>query len=155
MVALDLLSDFFKYYFQYKYQLAIDGTVAPYRMPFLLGGGSLIFKPHSKYFEHFYNDLEPYVHYIPVKSDLSDLVEKIMWAEQNPDKAKAIAHNGQQFANENLLPQHIFCYHLHLLNYFSTIVTSDVKVLPDMEIVSQKNIPCDCNDLTKFSKEEL
>ena len=32
--------------------------------------------------------LQPWVHYIPVKADLSDLVERIHWARDNDDKAK-------------------------------------------------------------------
>ncbi|XP_066157436.1 protein O-glucosyltransferase 2-like [Euwallacea fornicatus] len=146
---------FFKF-FDYKYQLAIDGTVAPYRTPFLLAGGSLVFKPHSKYYEYFYHDLEPLIHYIPVKSDLSDLVEKLIWAKNNNDKAQVIVQNGQTFANNNLLPQHIFCYYAHLLNELSKAITSKIKVLEDMEVVNQKkNIQCDCLRLKEYSKDEL
>ena len=50
-----------------------------------------------KYFEHFYSDLKPWVHYVPVKADLSDLIEKIRWAKNNDDKAKKIVNNAQKF----------------------------------------------------------
>lgn len=125
-------------------------------MPFLLGGGSLIFKPKSKYYEHFYNDLEPNTHYVPLKRDLSDLLEKIEWANNHDSTAKSIGQNGQNFANDNLLPQNVFCYHLHLLNELSKVVTSEIKVLEDMELLEQqKNIPCDCIDLEQNKKDEL
>ena len=71
---------------QYKYQLNIDGTVAAYRFPYLLGGGALVFKQDSNYYEYFYKSLKPNVHYIPFKRDLSDLKEKIQWAKENDDK---------------------------------------------------------------------
>ncbi|CAH1129375.1 unnamed protein product [Ceutorhynchus assimilis] len=144
---------FFRF-FDYKYQLAIDGTVAAYRMPFLLAGGSLVFKPQSKYYEHFYGDLEANTHYIPVKTDLSDLVEKINWAKSHDNEAKVIAQNGQKFVNENLLPKHIFCYHMHLLNQLSKVIVSEVNILNDMELVNQKkDIPCSC--LGANQKDEL
>jgi hypothetical protein len=97
--------------FQYKYQINIDGTVAAYRFPYLLAGDALVFKQNSKYYEHFYKQLEPGEHYIPFKSDLSDLVDRIHWAKDNDAEAQRIARTGQKFAQENLMPQDVFCYH--------------------------------------------
>lgn len=96
---------------QYKYQINVDGTVAAYRFPYLLGGGSLVFKQESKYHEHFYSLVEPWVHYIPIQPDLSDLVDQIRWAQENDEKAHKIALMGQKFAQQNLMPLDIFCYH--------------------------------------------
>lgn len=130
--------------------MGIDGTVAAYRLPYLLAGGSLVFKQESKYYEHFYRLLIPNVHYVPVKADLSDLVEKVQWATVNDAKAKEIAKNGQQFANNHLLPKDIFCYYAHLLEEFSKRITSEIKVLEGMEKVEQKqNKNCDCLSTTK------
>ncbi|CAL4157450.1 unnamed protein product, partial [Meganyctiphanes norvegica] len=66
---------FFKF-FDYKYQLNIDGTVAAYRFPYLMAGSGVVFKQDSTYYEFFYRDLEPLVHFIPFERNLSDLVEK-------------------------------------------------------------------------------
>lgn len=127
--------------------------MAAYRLPYLLAGGSLLFKQDSKYYEHFYNQLLPYVHYIPVKIDLSDLVEKIHWAIANDAKAKEIAKNGQIFANNHLLPKDVYCYYANLLQAFSQKIVSKIDILVGMEKVEQKqNIQCDCITTTK---EEL
>jgi hypothetical protein len=138
-------------FFDYKYQLALDGTVAAYRFPYLLAGGSLIIKQESPYYEHFYNDLKPNTHYVQIKRDLSDVVEKVSWAVHNDEEAHFIASNGQQFANENLLPQHIFCYYAHLLNQFSTLIKSDIIILENMEKVEQvkQQNYCDCKTTIK------
>jgi len=64
-------------FFRHKYQIAVDGTVAAYRLPYLLAGDSVVMKQASPYYEHFYSQLEPNVHYIPLKRDLSDLFKKI------------------------------------------------------------------------------
>lgn len=101
-------------FLQYKYQVNIDGTVAAYRFPFLLGGDSLVFKQDSPYYEHFYSKLTPYKHYVPIKRDLSDLIEKILWAKENEDTVKEIIANAREFVEHNLLPQHIYCYHMAL-----------------------------------------
>lgn len=72
--------------FQYKYQINVDGTVAAYRMPYLLAGDSVVLKQDSIYYEHFYKQLQPWVHYIPFKADLSDLLEKIQWAKDHDEE---------------------------------------------------------------------
>ena len=60
-------------------------------------------------------ELKPWVHYVPVSPDFSDLEEKVYWAINNDDKAKQIADNGSayaaQFANstfENDLRMEVF-----------------------------------------------
>lgn len=120
--------------------------MASYRFPYLLAGGSLVFKQESKYYEHFYSDLVPNVHYVAIKEDLSDLVEKILWAKQNDAEAYRIAKNGQKFANDNLLPKDIFCYYGNLLQQFSQKIVSKIEVLEGMEIVesSKENKFCYC-----------
>jgi len=37
----------------------------------------------------------PWVHYVPVKQDLSDLLSNIKWLRDNDDKAYEIAQNGK------------------------------------------------------------
>lgn len=54
-------------------------------------------------------------HYVPVNRDLSNLVEKIQWAKQNDNVARRIARQAQQFANEQLTPDKVLCYHVTLL----------------------------------------
>lgn len=88
--------------------------MAAYRFPYLLAGDSLVFKQESSFYEHFYKKLEPNLHYISFKRDLSDLLEKLKWAKDNDKKGKEIMENGQKFALENLMPQHIYCYHVSL-----------------------------------------
>ena len=57
--------------------------MAAYRMPYLLVGDAVVFKHNSQYYEHFYHDLQPMVHYVPYKKDLSDIKNKILWAKNN------------------------------------------------------------------------
>ena len=118
-------------FLQYKYQINVDGTVAAYRLPYLMIGDAVVIKQDSEYYEHFYHQLEPYKHYIPMQHDLSDIVEQVQWAVSNDDmvgmitkcyveiffiiQAREIGKTGQEFAKFNLLPEHIYCYIVSLL----------------------------------------
>lgn len=90
---------------QYKYQINIDGTVAAYRLPYLLAGDSVVFKQDSGYYEHFYGELRPWEHYIPVRADLGDLLDKIQWARDHDEEVTTVilteVRNG--FNNELLM----------------------------------------------------
>ncbi|XP_055128995.1 protein O-glucosyltransferase 3 isoform X2 [Symphalangus syndactylus] len=73
-------------FFKYKYQVNVDGTVAAYRYPYLMLGDSLVLKQDSPYYEHFYMALEPWKHYVPIKRNLSDLLEKVKWAKKYAER---------------------------------------------------------------------
>ncbi|CAG5131230.1 unnamed protein product [Candidula unifasciata] len=124
-------------FFQYKYQLNIDGTVAAYRLPYLLAGDAAIFKQESDYYEHFYSELEPNVHYIPIRRDLSDLLEKIQWAREHDDEVRKVAENGQVFARKNLTPADILCYHVRAFESFAKHLKKKPTETRGFELVEQ------------------
>ena len=85
---------------KYKYLIDIAG-----------GGGTTWTGTHSKLglpgllFHHitptkdyFHSHIKPYVHYVPVSPDLSDLKEKYEWAESNPGQARTISNQATNFA---------------------------------------------------------
>lgn len=72
-------------------------------------------KQDSNYYEYFYNQLVPGEHYIPVKRDLSDLVDKILWAKENDEEAQKIGKAGRNAMRDLALPRDVFCYHITLL----------------------------------------
>ena len=146
-------------FFDYKYQLCLDGTVAAYRLPYLLAGGSVVFKQDSDYFEHFYKDLKPWQHFIPVKKDLSDLLERIKWAKDNDAEVRKIAENARNFVIENLLPDHVLCYYGSFLQKWSELIKNEVKIGPKMELVNFEKTktsrfpPCDCKHDARSESE--
>lgn len=80
-------------------------------MPYLLAGGSLVLKQDSEFYEHFYNELEPMIHYIPFERNLSNLVDKLQWALSHDDDVKQIAENAREFTLSHLMPKDILCYY--------------------------------------------
>jgi len=152
-------------FFDHKYQFNIDGTVAAYRLPYLLAGNAVVFKQESPYYEHFYSELLPWVHYIPVAHDLSDLLDRIKWAKENDEKVKQISINSQNFVMKHLLPHNILCYHAQLLSRWSKLLKNKVLIREGMEKVTKttqndrfKSCECTKNDAENskvFDRTEL
>ncbi len=81
---------------EYKYILHIDGYVSAYRLSSELSMNSVILIVKSNYKLWFHHMLEEYVHYVPVKEDLSDLIDQIKWCKKNDKKCKEIANNARE-----------------------------------------------------------
>lgn len=86
---------------KYKYVLDIGGNGYSGRLSYLLFSNRPLLFVERDHVQYFVKDLEPYVHYVPVKRDLSDLIDQIKWIKNNEAKCKEIARNAQDFAKEN------------------------------------------------------
>lgn len=88
---------------QYKYQVDIDGNTNAWSALFQkLLSGSVVLKiasPHN-FRQWYYDELIPWVNFVPVKSDMSDLVEKIHWLIDHDDEAMQIGINGRKLASK-------------------------------------------------------
>jgi len=92
----------------YSVLIDIEGVGYSGRLKCLLWSNRpvlLVDRPHKEYF---YAYLKEWVHYIPVKNDLSDLVEKTVWCLDNYGEAKEIANNAMQFCKTYLTQQACF-----------------------------------------------
>ena len=105
---------------KYKYILNIDGHSKPNRTSYLLQCGSLMLMVESKYVIGdvcWYSDLlKPFIHYIPIKYDFSDLEEKIIWCRNHDDDCKLIVQNAKKLYNEYLTKEKILYYSAYVLN---------------------------------------
>jgi hypothetical protein len=86
---------------KYKYLIDIGGNGWSGRLKWLLFSKRPLLLVDRNYVEYFYNDLKPYVHFIPVKMDLSDLLEKVKWMKNNYEECLNIANNAFNFATIN------------------------------------------------------
>jgi hypothetical protein len=83
---------------KYKYALDIDGEQVAWSgayWKFL--SNSVVFKVWTFWEQWYYKDLKPWVHYIPVKGDLSDIREKYEWAISNEEECKKISERATEF----------------------------------------------------------
>lgn len=94
----------------YKYIIHIQGHVAAFRLSLELSMKSVILLVESEYKIWYTDMLEEYVHYVPVKSDLSNLISQIDWCKQNDQKCKEIADNAEIFYNTYLSKKSMLDY---------------------------------------------
>jgi len=85
----------------YKYLINIDGNACTYSpMAFILYSQSLLLKPRSDNIQWYYHKLQPYVHYLPVAEDFSDLEAKYFWAQSHQSEDRTMANNAHNLALE-------------------------------------------------------
>lgn len=107
------LLDTFK---NYKYMIDMQAYGFSGRLKYLLLSGRLVFlqcRFHKAFYE---KNLEPWVHYVPVAGDLSDIVHKIKWAIKNEDECNQIIKNATDFATRIFHPHQIYTTWKNLLN---------------------------------------
>ncbi|XP_037307585.1 protein O-glucosyltransferase 3 [Pungitius pungitius] len=124
-------------FFKYKYQVNVDGTVAAYRFPYLMLGNSLVLKQDSPYYEYFYGHLKAGTHYLSVRRNLSDLLEKIQWAKDHDAEAQKMARAGQTAVRELLQPSRLYCYYYTVMHMYSERQVGQPTRHADMELVPQ------------------
>ena len=91
------------YQIQYKMILDIDGWTATWSaLVWKLYSGSVLLKTKSKWKQWFHHQLEPWVHYVPVENDFSDLNDKIEWCLHNEQACIDISENAYRFVVEKL-----------------------------------------------------
>jgi hypothetical protein len=100
----------------YKYILNIDGFVSAFRLSSELSMNSVILIVKSEYKLWFSDLLIEYKHYVPIKSDLSNLIEQIKWCISNDKECKKIAQNSVDFYNKYLTKDAILDYMQNKLN---------------------------------------
>jgi hypothetical protein len=81
----------------YKYLVHVDGHVAAFRLSREMSMGCCILMAKSPYSLWFRSLMKPMIHYIPLKGDLSDLLEKVKWCRENDSLCNKIANNARKF----------------------------------------------------------
>ncbi|XP_076579769.1 protein O-glucosyltransferase 1 isoform X1 [Chaetodon auriga] len=112
---------------KYKYLFNFRGVAASFRFKHLFLCGSLVFHVGDEWQEFFYPQLKPWVHYIPVKQDLSDVRELLQFVKENDAVAQEISTRGKEFILDHLRMQDVSCYWERLLTEFSHLLTYKPK----------------------------
>ena len=113
---------------EYKYLPVLDGYMCTYPgYQWRLLSGSLTLKQESDEIQYFYSALHPYVHYLPIKNDMSDLLEKIDWAIDHDEECKRIAQSARDFAQRNLMLDSVYSYLYCVLKTYASFQTFDLR----------------------------
>jgi hypothetical protein len=81
-----------------KFLIEIDGNANSWGFLPKLLMGCCVLKVDSPYEQWFYKHLQPWIHYVPVANDLSDLPEKVQWCLRNERASHEIASAGRRLA---------------------------------------------------------
>lgn len=120
----------------YKYLLSVDGnSCTGTRVPWIMLSNSVLLKQESIKIQWFYSALKPYVHYVPIKNDLTDIFKQINWMKKHDEQIQNISNNANKFVKENLLPEHIDSHVSIILNEYHKIQKDEVIIptLPSAE----------------------
>ena len=115
---------------RYKYLPVLDGHMCTYPgYQWRLLSNSVCFKQESNQIQWFYSALQPYVHYVPIRNDIGDLVEKIQWARMHDRKVKQISKQARDFALHNLMFEDDYVYLYLVLKKYASLEEMDGRQL--------------------------
>jgi len=89
----------------FRYILQLGGVNFDSRRPFWVPfTGSVLFLQHGPFRSLWFRvALRPYVHYVPVSEDLSDLLQQLQWARSHQDRCRAMARRLRSFAERHFV----------------------------------------------------
>jgi hypothetical protein len=87
---------------RYSVLIDVEGGGFSARLKYLLWSRRPVIIVDRPYKEFFFKHLKEWEHYVPVKRDLSDLVEKAKWCIDHYDEALQIAERAYQFSQVHL-----------------------------------------------------
>merc|ERR1712129_89761 len=100
---------------KHKYLLNVDGVVSSWRLSSLLQTGSVLLLQESPTWEASFLLLSPWVHFVPIASDLSNLIEMVEYLEANPRVAEEMARAAADAFAQHLRSQDTYCFAMRSL----------------------------------------
>jgi hypothetical protein len=85
----------------HKFAVDIDGRTNSFGTMlrrFILGCCVLKVGSAKDYGQWYYDLVKPWVHFVPIRSDMSDLAERIAWCREHDQECRRIAAEGRAFA---------------------------------------------------------
>jgi hypothetical protein len=117
---------------RWRYLVDIDGFGWSGRFSELMLTGSVVFKAMG-FVEYWYAALKPWEHYVPVQSDLSDLLQRYDEAVASDTRMRAIAQRAYDFSLHNLNVESVVEFFFWTLYLYSRQLTFDPFSLPPLE----------------------
>lgn len=116
---------------QYKYLLSIEGNDVATNLKWALASQSVVLMP-KPHVESWFAEtlLEPYVHYVPLKNDFSDLYTQKKWCDKHPEKCKEIIRRANAFVQPFRNIERDYYLSFKVLQRYMQLVTFDVQASP-------------------------
>ncbi|GAV02866.1 hypothetical protein RvY_13378 [Ramazzottius varieornatus] len=124
---------------EYKYLYNFRGVAASFRFKHLFLCNSLVFHVGQDWVEFFYSALKPWVHFVPVKNDISDVEELLEFAKDNDGLVRQIADRGKEFVFRHLRMADVELYWKHLLLDYSSLLKYSVSKRDNVVTITSSN----------------
>lgn len=116
-----------------RYILCLEGNDVASGLKWALAANSVVLMPHPTFQSWACETLlHPYVHYVPVRPDLSNLLDQLEWCRQNLDRARSAARCGRRFMQPLLNPRASDSLTDNLVRMYDKRIT--LRSLPEYEI---------------------
>lgn len=114
---------------EYRYLIDLDGHSTCFSRTFwILLSNSVLFKQITENRQWFYQGLKPYVHFVPVAEDLSDLKEIYAWCRLHEKECLQISMESSRFALEQLGYEQNLDYLSQLLQAYESLSLEKPKL---------------------------
>ena len=91
-----------------KWILDVDGFTRTWdAFAWKMRSGSVVLSAASPWETFFTRLFEPWIHFVPIANDYSDLAEKLDWCRSHDDKCRSIARSARQRAESVYRPEHV------------------------------------------------
>jgi len=121
----------------FKYLYNFRGVAASFRFKHLFLCRSLVFHVGEEWLEFFYPEMKPWVHYVPVKTDLSDALELLEFALAKDHEIHTIAENGYKFIKEHLTMDDVTRYWYELLTEYAKLLKYTPTLDPELMHITE------------------
>lgn len=108
---------------KYKFIVSLEGNDVSTGLKWIMNSNSVpIMKKPSVETWMMEGLLEPFVHYLPLNDDMSNLPDLINWGKNNPNECMKIARNGQVFMSQfNNEEREMNLQRMIIMNYFISL----------------------------------
>lgn len=131
---------------RYKYVVHIQGHVSAFRLSTELSMNCVLLIVESEWKLWYQHLLVPYRHFVPVKSDLSDLMQRIDWCRENDGLCRQIALDAREFHRLNLKRDSILNFLQKRLNqikahtgtfFYDAVSSAEMQYEDELKLLSR------------------
>lgn len=91
-----------KDHLKYKYLVSLDGNVGAWGRPLWIMSSNSVLVYHTDYTQWINPAMEPYVHYVPINKELTDIFSAFDWMQKHDDDVKKIIQNANALISNTL-----------------------------------------------------
>jgi hypothetical protein len=103
---------------RYKAILDVDGNSWSERFAKLLCMNSVVVKVEPEFVDYFWHQIKPWVHYVPIKQDSSDLWEIAQYVVHHDEEMHGIAKNARQWCQDNMKYERLIEFVLDSMEFY-------------------------------------